>query len=975
MSTFKTFSFLECILLLAITLTLVTSNPSAIYAQTISLWSNTTLPQTPVSNDPQPTEVGVQFKSSQNGVVRAIRFYRGTHQNGVPYKVNLWRSDGVLLGTGTAANLTRPVPGWQEISLNYPVSISANEVYTASYYTAQGNYPFTQNYFNTASTTNGVLTAPSTNSVAGGNGVYRYGVGGGLPTGSYKGTNYWVDVVFTAQPYGAKITSLNILNSATNQVISDNENVTENITVNLASLTNTNLSIKASASQAKVGSVSFFWNGQLLKIDNYAPYSLEQNIANTFIENNQLVSRTWIPTVGEHTLMIVPHQRQRGQGYAGTPLVVKVLIVNNPPAAPWQERILNADNTINWAEWANLAANYNTQAAIDYRLGPKYSDYNPSAENFPTIYQPDPQGLLRGGTDLVLANRYCVTPDRLPRNEEDEFSIYDGGGGWQMSGQLLFSPDVNHPRYNTAFRFGSANMRNFDGAMARKLENGQLVTRGLCMRLRAEWYPDWWNRNQISTPSSPGVQQLATQNPAQPLPPVATTRGGGQASVTGFLAYQNGVIQVAGTGNDNYTTNGGIYPRMQLPAGLVPTAIATTPQNEFVFVTVWNTAAQKGQVAVIAVGVDYNEPATVPGGWGVQNWPVVKALKLLGLIDLPFAAPNAISVTNSISPGTLRGTRVVEEGRLLTQQSQRDYYRNLPWRPIGDEDRFKVLAHAGYAMVSSRAENKVAFINLRPLFDYYRKMYLTTQERFDQTAVSNQGPAPNQWPYTFETAPEQIPTVLGVLNIPQPTAIHANIRPGYPGTRAPDNDFEAKYRRALIASMDGTVRMYNVESLGDPTKTPVLPTQPIKTVTVGKNPLQIASPIKGDLINDDIFIVSRGGRSIHIFDYNLNPIDVLRDKRMKDPVFVAIGVNGAGYGGSGRNYAFGTRVLTVLDYNGQQVIDYGMRWGSRTDINADHPSGEEWNYVDGQGNRIRFIHGFSNPLPGKPFMFSFDEVI
>jgi hypothetical protein len=37
-------------------------------------------------------------------------------------------------------------------------------------------------------------------------------------------------------------------------------------------------------------------------------------------------------------------------------------------------------------------------------------------------------------------------------------------------------------------------------------------------------------------------------------------------------------------------------------------------------------------------------------------------------------------------------------------------------------------------------------------------MYLTTQERWDQTADDNQGPGPDQWPYTFEHAPEQLET-------------------------------------------------------------------------------------------------------------------------------------------------------------------------------------------------------------------------
>ena len=56
----------------------------------------------------------------------------------------------------------------------------------------------TNNYFTTA-VTNGPLTAPSTTTIAGGNGVYAYGgtsTTGVFPTSTYGAANYLVDVVF-----------------------------------------------------------------------------------------------------------------------------------------------------------------------------------------------------------------------------------------------------------------------------------------------------------------------------------------------------------------------------------------------------------------------------------------------------------------------------------------------------------------------------------------------------------------------------------------------------------------------------------------------------------------------------------------------------------------------------------------------------------------------------------------------------------
>ena len=95
--------------------------------------------------------------------------------------------------------------GWQQIALSQPVQIAASTTYVASYYTASGRYSVNENYF-TASITNGPLTALASG-VEGGNGVYRYGTGGGFPAQTFRASNYWVDVVFTASTTGAAATT------------------------------------------------------------------------------------------------------------------------------------------------------------------------------------------------------------------------------------------------------------------------------------------------------------------------------------------------------------------------------------------------------------------------------------------------------------------------------------------------------------------------------------------------------------------------------------------------------------------------------------------------------------------------------------------------------------------------------------------------------------------------------------------------
>lgn len=668
----------------------------------------------------------------------------------------------------------------------------------------------------------------------------------------------------------------------------------------------------------------------------------------------------------------------------------------------WRELLIGSNGQIDAKAYRRIAANYNSAEMLAYRLGPSAVDYG-TAPSTQTVYQPEPQGLWKGGLDPALADRFCVTPDRLPHNDAEDQALYgpgfQGGGGWIMSGQMLFSPDANAPADMSA---GVANMRAFDGALAITTTGtdvgatGAGDTRALCMRMRAEWVGDWWNRNGISAPTAPAVVSLRQRFPDLPLPAVATARGDIQSSVTGFLAFRNGVIAAAGTGNDPYSGigNGAVEPLIQLPEGKVPTAMALTAMNEFLFVTVWDVNAVKGQLAVIAVGPD--DPSNIgPSdtgryGWGVQSWPVVRGLKLLGFVDLPMVAPNSVSVSLSTGTRKFRGDNTWR-GPELTTQSGRDAWNA---RSVLDYDAFlplethwKNLASAGYVAVGSRAEDKVAIVNLRPLLNFYRTMYLTTQANWDQTANSNQGTADNRWPYTFAYRPEQMPVVLGTLDIRQPTSLMARQKRLGSNTRAGwvvHERWNEAGKRLTIASMDGTIRQYDVTSLVNPVLQPAMPTAPIAQWQTGLNPTQVTSPIGGDYFSDDIFVVSRGTRKIFVSDYRGEALATLEDSRLVDPVAITIGVNFGGYYDRGPDRSVTARVLTVLDHNGKTVHDYGMfidplwirRYQPDYTIGQTGWSAEQWRYTgpDGRPGQI-FQYGYGNRVPGKPFAFSFDEVI
>jgi hypothetical protein len=164
---------------------------TTVSASAVSLFG-TTSPATASANDPSAIEVGMKFRAAVDGTVRGVRFFKGPTNGGV-HVGHLWAADGTLLGT---ANFTSESPnGWQSANFASPVPITAGTIYVVSYYAPTGGYAVNPAYFNPGDFTNGPLTGVG-NFAATPNGVFLYGAGGGFPSGSYGGSNYWVDVLF-----------------------------------------------------------------------------------------------------------------------------------------------------------------------------------------------------------------------------------------------------------------------------------------------------------------------------------------------------------------------------------------------------------------------------------------------------------------------------------------------------------------------------------------------------------------------------------------------------------------------------------------------------------------------------------------------------------------------------------------------------------------------------------------------------------
>jgi hypothetical protein len=218
-----------------------------------SLWSINTTPGIPDAGDGNSGEYGVKFKSDVSGNISALRFYKGLGNIGT-HVGHVWTSTGSLLATATFSNET--ASGWQQVTFNPAVPISANTTYIASYFSSSGHYADTPGGLQSA-----VDDAPlhAISNVISPNGVYYYAATSTFPSESYYGSNYWVDVVFLAngsipRPKVVSTTPLPGNSGASyNTVVS----ATLNEPLNSASVTSGSIIVVDSSGNSVAGSVTY----------------------------------------------------------------------------------------------------------------------------------------------------------------------------------------------------------------------------------------------------------------------------------------------------------------------------------------------------------------------------------------------------------------------------------------------------------------------------------------------------------------------------------------------------------------------------------------------------------------------------------------------------------------------------------------------------------------------------------------------
>jgi len=654
---------------------------------------------------------------------------------------------------------------------------------------------------------------------------------------------------------------------------------------------------QASDSDGSITKVEFFAGTKYLKTENTAPYECRWSS---------------VPA-GNYTLTA---KATDNSGVVTTSAPIQITVQNST----WKDTVLNADGTLNRIEYSRVAK----EADLNYKFGPAWSFFHPTDPgNFPTVW-----GRTRSDDWLL----YKI--DHPPLKGEASYGDY--GPWFANAGNLCYRPNTDpDPGMIRAAAFADYHYAQ-----------GSDPNHWRAFHLKPFWVPERAD-NYVRNPD-PCVQDadwLTASGGTAPSEIVAIDRAKVKWAIGAVVVFSNGLIGITGTGNDRI-----YFPFIKLGSGKVPTNVAVSPNNEFAFVTVWDTVNYKGQLAVIALkGEEKNSD-------GSQKMPMYKYfglpsnangtgldLKLLGYIDLPFATPSSLSVGFDVSRWDIdrmyfwaAGTK---EPNDLSTQAVRDRFAQ-------GIDSYHQVAASGYVAVASRTEGKVAFVDLQPLLQYYRKMYLTTQSNYDATKVMGKGD--NQWPYSFTYRPEQKPKLAFVLNIPQPTCLLSGF-PRSSGTTSwyGDDSFRSKL---YVGTLAGELRVYDVNNLMT-TSAPTTPTL-VKTVAIGKNPTHITTGRQNHTVND-IWVTCRGDRKIVLMKPDGTIEKTLQDSRIKDPVSVA------------RSKGHGPNLVSVCDLAGSvhnyQVSAYNC-WGFK-------PWGEL-----GSDGKANFEYNKSATVPGKPFAFSVAEV-
>ncbi|WP_229793822.1 DUF4082 domain-containing protein, partial [Salinimicrobium marinum] len=203
----------------------------------------------------------MKFRSSENGFITGVRFYKQSGNTGV-HTGQLYSRNGNLLAEAVFSNETSS--GWQEVAFSSAVPVTAGTTYVVSYHSSGGFYSADNPYFSSAAE-NGPLTGLQTG-VDGANGVYTYSTTPSFPTQNYQSSNYWVDVVFNTTALVNLPPEVSLTSPAGGSSFEAPAMIS--------------LDASASDPDGAVAKVEFFQGSTLIGEDTSSPYSFSwQNVA------------------------------------------------------------------------------------------------------------------------------------------------------------------------------------------------------------------------------------------------------------------------------------------------------------------------------------------------------------------------------------------------------------------------------------------------------------------------------------------------------------------------------------------------------------------------------------------------------------------------------------------------------------------------------------------------------------------------
>ncbi|QYA25198.1 DUF4082 domain-containing protein [Gramella sp. MT6] len=172
---------------IAVSVILDSNNPNC----PCTVFSNSDAPSSGIKNDGNAIQLGMKFRTTVDGIVTGVRFYK---QNGDPgtHIGQLFDPSGTILAQTVFENETGS--GWQQANFSNPVEVVAGNTYIISYHSSDGYYSSDDRGLENEISNGPVIGIA--NGENGPNGVYRYSPNPTFPNLSYQASNYWVDVVF-----------------------------------------------------------------------------------------------------------------------------------------------------------------------------------------------------------------------------------------------------------------------------------------------------------------------------------------------------------------------------------------------------------------------------------------------------------------------------------------------------------------------------------------------------------------------------------------------------------------------------------------------------------------------------------------------------------------------------------------------------------------------------------------------------------